>query len=529
MGQISKRTIALMVCLVLNSQLTWALSMNHSDHWSYGSMKKLVESEVFLPVEQEWTLDDNISRGAFVRLVNRALGEVSKASPVFIDVGEDHIYFNDVGHAYVHGYVSGYADGSFKPEGTLSRQEAAVIISKAIKLENTTLDLTKAFADTTQVPEWSRTYISNMILNGYYGGYPDKTIRAESLLTYGEALGLVDKVMGWICNSDIVYPSVHTVEGNVTVIKPNVKLENLKINGSLIIGGQIGDGDVRLSNVDIVGDLLVFGGGVESIHLENTSVSNLIVDRKEAPVRIYAKSGSYIGNTIVETSSILEEEAEAIGFTKIEVIPSSSDFNLALKGAFTSVEVSEPEVRKNEWPEGISAENGSVPPFESQTAEAGNSNMNIVISSQGRIEKFISEGNVDITGDGQIETMQVKGKDVSVKTMDTNISNKEKISSERKKSSKKDHSNQGNHENPVLDSQYILNVASCFVGAPVANITISDENTVLKGYSLLIDSKELAVDTDRDGIICIPYMIYDESRISIQYEGELIDKLSFNN
>ena len=82
-----------------------------------------------------------------------------------------------------YAYISGYPDGTFRPTGTLTRAEAAVIFYKL--LENKNYISSKYFSDVNH-NDWYYTYVSCLASKGIISGYPDgcfhpgwKVTRAE--------------------------------------------------------------------------------------------------------------------------------------------------------------------------------------------------------------------------------------------------------------------------------------------------------------------------------------------------------------
>ncbi len=105
-----------------------------------------------------------VTRAEFAAMVVRALGLERDVAGVFDDVTEDSWYFKSVNTAVFYGIVKGISDREFNPEGTITRQEAAVMSARAAKLcgHNTELsaaavrDILAAFTDYTGVAEWAK-------------------------------------------------------------------------------------------------------------------------------------------------------------------------------------------------------------------------------------------------------------------------------------------------------------------------------------------------------------------------------------
>ena len=109
--------------------------------------------------------DGDMTRAEFAAIVVKALGLTPAAADRFTDVPADAWYAGYVGTASTYGIVTGTGDGStFRPDGTISRQEAAVMVARAAKLcgMDTALDtgairdILAQFTDYVTTSEWAR-------------------------------------------------------------------------------------------------------------------------------------------------------------------------------------------------------------------------------------------------------------------------------------------------------------------------------------------------------------------------------------
>ena len=75
-----------------------------------------------------------MTRAEFATIIVRGLGLAEKPVTVFTDVNAGAWYAGFVGTAYSYGIVTGTSATTFNPTGTLTRQEAAVIVAGAAKL-----------------------------------------------------------------------------------------------------------------------------------------------------------------------------------------------------------------------------------------------------------------------------------------------------------------------------------------------------------------------------------------------------------
>lgn len=107
--------------------------------------------------------DAAMTRAEFAVIVTRALGLTEKSEAYFDDIARNDWYFGYINTAYYYGIVSGVSESEFNPNGTITREEAAAMVSRAAGLcgMNTAMDgiavrnILAAFTDYVTVSEWA--------------------------------------------------------------------------------------------------------------------------------------------------------------------------------------------------------------------------------------------------------------------------------------------------------------------------------------------------------------------------------------
>jgi len=131
-----------------------------------------------------------INRGEFAAILSRGLGLVAEdtAAKDFKDVSLSQ-GFNKNGEiaAVVDaGLVKGFEDGNFRPYEEITRDQAAIMISRAIDYINSDLvklDSAKKlsnFKDVKEIGAASRTHVEKVYQAGYLEGFTDNTFRPSS-------------------------------------------------------------------------------------------------------------------------------------------------------------------------------------------------------------------------------------------------------------------------------------------------------------------------------------------------------------
>lgn len=79
-----------------------------------------------------------------------------------------------------------------------------------------------------------------------------------------------------------------TIEGDVVIKADGVTLQNLIITDDLIIAEEVGDGNVTLNNLEVKGELIIRGGGADSIYVNGGEYSNIRIENVGGKVRVVA-------------------------------------------------------------------------------------------------------------------------------------------------------------------------------------------------------------------------------------------------
>ena len=114
--------------------------------------------------ESEFQPDATMTRAQYATIVVKALGLTPKSNDKFADVPSGKWYAPYIGTANTYGIVNGVSDTEFVPEGTITRQEAAVMTVRAAKLcgLDTTVgeaeqnDVLCDYMDYRQISSWAK-------------------------------------------------------------------------------------------------------------------------------------------------------------------------------------------------------------------------------------------------------------------------------------------------------------------------------------------------------------------------------------
>jgi hypothetical protein len=117
------------------------------------------------------------------------------------------VLFGDLGHGYWartaieelcrRGIVSGYPDGTFRPDKGITRTEATMLLTRALKLSPGTEEFLR-FKDRQEIPGWARGAVAAAVKEGLISGYPEgKTFafRGARQITRTEFAAIIARVL----------------------------------------------------------------------------------------------------------------------------------------------------------------------------------------------------------------------------------------------------------------------------------------------------------------------------------------------
>ena len=108
----------------------------------------------------------------------------------YTDVDADAWYNNAVSTLSNAGILNGYEDGTFQPDGNITRAEFATITARFFEATYEGEDL---FSDIAG--HWAADYINQAANAGIVNGYPDGTFRPQQNITRAEAMTMVNRTI----------------------------------------------------------------------------------------------------------------------------------------------------------------------------------------------------------------------------------------------------------------------------------------------------------------------------------------------
>lgn len=327
-----RAALSLFLALIFSAALLPAVPAA-AEAWYQDSVNKLVSWDV-LKGYPDGTLQPEtpITRAEFVAMVNRAYGYKDAGPTPFQDVAPGDWYAGDISVAYTAKYFFGTSATTASPNSNLTREEALVLLSRNMRLEETQGEVME-FTDGRDFSGWSRGYVQNAVRKGVVGGYEDLSFRPQNNITRGEMATMLAHALGTLVQNGGAR-TLGDVYGNVTISSPGTTLKDTTIAGDLYISAGLGLGSVTLDNVRVLGDIVIGGGGEaqagDSVILRNTKSDGLVVDSlADQYVSLRAEGNTNVGDVVVRSDAFLLDRTESGSGLKNITLEDGGAFTLA--------------------------------------------------------------------------------------------------------------------------------------------------------------------------------------------------------
>lgn len=390
--------LVLALCLVLPAFGSVSAQEAKSDiagHWAEGLIAQWAEKGwIFGYGDGTYKPNRTISRGEWMAFVERVFGPSAAA---------------EAETAVQAGAIPGYDEVSLYGKKPVTRQEAAVLMAGLLHLADEQA-AAERFQDAGSLAAWGAGAIGALAEKSILSGYTDGTFRPDGIVTRAEAVSMLSRALdkrATVYAAEGTYGPANgraTVNGDVTIASPGVTLRNTIVQGNLLIAESVGEGDVFLDNVTVRGTTTVSGGGSNSVHLRDTVLVTVIVNKSTGEIRIVAEGTTRAEQVTLQSGAKLdassaEGDGAAFGLVRLsELLPEGA--TVTLLGTFDEVEVFSQSVA-------IDVPQGAIRQLSAAASSAGTT---LTLGEEARIAALILEAVLKVLGEGAIDKAVISEK-----------------------------------------------------------------------------------------------------------------------
>lgn len=412
--------LALTAAMIVPSVPAMAAPSDIAGHWAESVITQW-QSKGLIQGYEDGTFKpgNTITRAEFVTLMNNAKGFWSEGSINFSDVKNGSWFYSAVARAVAAGYVKGYSDGSFKPNNTITRAEAAVMIANTAKLSANEAGAYR-FTDIGSIPAWARGSVGAVVAAGYMTGYPDGSFDANASISRAEAVSSLNRMLGGTAYQPTqpttpTTDTTKTTSDDVVIEDKGTTLKNQTVDGNVTIAKSVGNGDVTLRNVTIKGDLIVKGGGSNTVTLEDVDVRGKVRLLKEG-VHLHLAGDTDIRKLLIDLAARITQSSSYKDEIDEIILAGDGDLNKT-----TRIDVPAKQLRIENQADLILG--GDV---EKLIVDEDAKGAEIEIKKGTTVNELNTDAKIKLTGKGRIDLLDVSASGV---TYDKNLDVRKKDTS----------------------------------------------------------------------------------------------------
>lgn len=150
--------------------------------------------------------DQEVTRAEFAAILVRGLGLVQakeEGTVPFTDVNGSDWHHSAINTAYVYQLIDGYQDGTFQPTDKITREQAMVILTKAMILTGlhtnpsvvSSAEVLSSFRDASQVSPWAQAGTAESVKAGVISGRSEAALSPKANMTRAEAATIIQRLL----------------------------------------------------------------------------------------------------------------------------------------------------------------------------------------------------------------------------------------------------------------------------------------------------------------------------------------------
>lgn len=171
-------------------------------HWAQSNIERMA-NKLIVYGSADGMFDPNrtVTRAEFVAMLVRALGLAEKPQlSSYSDVGPNEIWYaGAIGSASAAGLIEGYADGSFRPDARITREQMAVMLARAARyageLPPKDASTLESFSDYAQVSDWAKGATADLLAAGMIEGVEKAAFAPQALATRAQSTVLLNRML----------------------------------------------------------------------------------------------------------------------------------------------------------------------------------------------------------------------------------------------------------------------------------------------------------------------------------------------
>lgn len=235
-----RKILAALLTLVMVFSLlpvsAWAEETTYSDvtgHWAQSAILRWSDYGVLQGSEGKFSPNGTLTRGQMAVILSRLLNLPAAPSAGFTDVAPDAWYADGINRCAAAGILQG-SEGKAMPEDPITREQAMVMLCRALGIAAEDVGVLAAFSDVSLASDYARPYVAALVKAGVVKGDANGLLNPLSKITRAEIVTMIDRLVGHYAKDAGAF--VDASDGAlVIVVAENVKIVNAPAGTKIIV------------------------------------------------------------------------------------------------------------------------------------------------------------------------------------------------------------------------------------------------------------------------------------------------------
>ena len=243
--------IALLLVAALLPMSVLAAGYTDTDgHWAESSIERWSDAGVVQGTGDAFAPDSDLTCAQLATILAKLLRLPAADDAGFTDNLADAWYYDAINRCAAAGILNGYADGTVRPNETISRARAMVILARALGIEPAGTSVLNGYADAANVPDWARGYVAALIRAGIVSGVSGSRLAALADITRAQFVTILDRAIAIYADEDGATVKADDVDGIIVVVAEDVQIKDAPAGTKVVAAASAKSLKVNGTSVD---------------------------------------------------------------------------------------------------------------------------------------------------------------------------------------------------------------------------------------------------------------------------------------
>ena len=250
-----RRILSLLVALCLIAALlpmsVLAASYTDTDgHWAEKSIDRWSAAGIVQGTGDAFAPDSDLTCAQLATILAKLLRLPAADDAGFSDNLADAWYYDAINRCAAAGILNGYADGTVRPNETISRARAMVMLARALGIEPAGTSVLNGYADAANVPDWARGYVAALLRADIVSGVSGSRLAALANITRAQFVTILDRAIAIYADEDGATVKADDVDGIIVVVAEDVQIKNAPAGTKVVAAASAKSLKVNGKSVD---------------------------------------------------------------------------------------------------------------------------------------------------------------------------------------------------------------------------------------------------------------------------------------